>query len=110
MKSSMRKIAAGIGLRTEVCVRFEFADGSSYQNRAGAPALTVRFRTPRAQWKTALFGHIGLLDSYFAGDVDVDGSTNSGSRTAPSRRRSRTRGSTTASAPSSTGCGSMHRS
>jgi len=74
MKSSMCKIAAGIGLRTEVCVRFEFADGSSYQNRAGAPALTVRFRTPRAQWKTALFGHIGLLDSYFAGDVDVDGS------------------------------------
>jgi cyclopropane-fatty-acyl-phospholipid synthase len=74
MKSSMRKIAAGIGSRTEVCVRFEFADGSSYQNRAGAPALTVRFRTPRAQWKTALFGHIGLMESYFAGDVDVDGS------------------------------------
>ncbi|HSD53404.1 MAG TPA: cyclopropane-fatty-acyl-phospholipid synthase family protein [Burkholderiales bacterium] len=70
----MRKVAAEIGSRTEICVRFEFADESSYQNREGAPALTVRFRTPRAQWKTALFGHIGLMESYFAGDVDVDGS------------------------------------
>ena len=74
MTSTMRKVAAGIGSRTEICVRFDFADGSSYQNRDGAPAVTVRLRTPRAQWKTALFGHIGLLESYFAGDLDIEGS------------------------------------
>jgi cyclopropane-fatty-acyl-phospholipid synthase len=74
MPSIIRKVAAGIGSRTELCVRFDFADGSSYQNRDGAPAVTVRLRTPRAQWRTALFGHIGLLESYFAGDLDIDGS------------------------------------
>jgi cyclopropane-fatty-acyl-phospholipid synthase len=74
MKSAMRKVAAGIGSRTEVCVRFEFADDSSYQNLAGPPAVTVRVRSTRAQWRIALLGHIGFLESYFAGDLDVDGS------------------------------------
>jgi cyclopropane-fatty-acyl-phospholipid synthase len=74
MKSSMRKVAAWIGSRTAICVRFEFADGSSSQNRDGPPVVTVRFRSPRAHWRTALFGHIGLLESYFAGDLDIDGS------------------------------------
>ncbi|HSD44896.1 MAG TPA: cyclopropane-fatty-acyl-phospholipid synthase family protein [Burkholderiales bacterium] len=70
----MRKVAAWIGSRTAICVRFEFADGSSSQNRDGPPVVTVRFRSPRAHWRTALFGHIGLLESYFAGDLDIDGS------------------------------------
>jgi cyclopropane-fatty-acyl-phospholipid synthase len=74
MKSAMRKVAAGIGSRTEARVRFEFADGSSYQNLEGPPAVTVRVRSTRAQWRIALFGHIGFLESYFAGDLDVEGS------------------------------------
>jgi cyclopropane-fatty-acyl-phospholipid synthase len=74
MQGTMRKVAAGIGARTETCVRFEFADGTAHQNRAGPPAVTIRFRAAPAQWKMALFGHVGFLESYFAGDLDVEGS------------------------------------
>jgi cyclopropane-fatty-acyl-phospholipid synthase len=74
MQGTMRKVAAGIGTRTETCVRFEFTDGTAYQNHAGPPAVTIRFRAAPAQWKMALFGHVGFLESYFAGDLDVEGS------------------------------------
>jgi cyclopropane-fatty-acyl-phospholipid synthase len=74
MRTKPYKIAAAIGARTDACLRFEFADGSSYQSRPGAPAVTLRFRTVRAQWNTALYGHIGFLESHFAGEIDVEGS------------------------------------
>jgi cyclopropane-fatty-acyl-phospholipid synthase len=50
-----------------------FADGSRFESRPGAPAFTLRFKTRRAQVLAALFGHIGLLDAFFDGDLDVDG-------------------------------------
>ena len=62
-----------IGSGTEVCFRAVLADGSAYQSRDTAPALTVRFRKSRAEWRTLLFGHIGLLESYFDGDLDIEG-------------------------------------
>jgi cyclopropane-fatty-acyl-phospholipid synthase len=34
----------------------------------GDPAVTLSFRTPRAYWRTALYGHVGLLEAYFDGD------------------------------------------
>jgi cyclopropane-fatty-acyl-phospholipid synthase len=74
MTASMHKVAAAIGSRTPISIRFEFADGSSYQNGHGTPEVTVRMRTPRAHRRIALFGHIGFLESYFAGDLDVEGS------------------------------------
>ncbi|MEW6688312.1 MAG: cyclopropane-fatty-acyl-phospholipid synthase family protein [Pseudomonadota bacterium] len=48
-----------------------FGDGSQPPGPAGAVRLV--FRNPRAAWRTVLFGHIGLLDSYFCGDLDVEG-------------------------------------
>ena len=50
-----------------------FADGTCFESRPGAPAFTLRFRTRSAEWRPALFGHIGLLDAYFDGDLDVEG-------------------------------------
>jgi len=50
-----------------------FADGSRFESRPGVPAFTLRFKTRRAQMLPALFGHIGLLDAFFDGDLDVDG-------------------------------------
>ena len=39
----------------------------------GEPAFTIVFRNPRAYWRIAAFGHIGLLESYFDGDIDIEG-------------------------------------
>src|SRR3954466_9810633 len=40
----------------------------------GNPAFTVVFKDPRAYWRIALFGHVGFLESYFDGDLDIEGS------------------------------------
>jgi len=50
-----------------------FANGRTYHSRAGAPAFTLRFRTRRAQWLVPLYGHIGLLDAFFKGELDIEG-------------------------------------
>ena len=40
----------------------------------GDPAFTIVFNHPRAYWRVALFGHLGFLESYFDGDIDIEGS------------------------------------
>src|SRR3982750_2742638 len=40
----------------------------------GNPAFPVVFKNPRAYWRIALFGHLGFLESYFDGDLDIEGS------------------------------------
>jgi cyclopropane-fatty-acyl-phospholipid synthase len=34
----------------------------------------VVFRNTRAYWRSGAFGHVGLLEAYFEGDVDIEGS------------------------------------
>ena len=70
-----RRLAA-IGAATRVPFRAVFADGSAYSNcdALGAPpAFTVTFNSVRAELRVLTFGHIGLLESYFDGSVDIDG-------------------------------------
>ena len=50
-----------------------FADGTRFESRPGPPSFTLRFKTRRAQGRPALFGHVGLLDAYFDGALDIDG-------------------------------------
>ena len=50
------------------------ADGRRHAFGTGEPAFILIFRNRRAELRTALFGHIGLLESYFDGDLDVEGS------------------------------------
>jgi len=75
MKSLIDSRLRAIGTRAAIPLRIVYADGSEYRNAesTGQPAFTMRFNTARAQWRTALFGHIGALDSYFDGEVDIDG-------------------------------------
>ena len=70
-----RRLAA-IGAATPIPFRAVFADGSSYSNHDGRtqPAFTVSFKTVRAKLRVIAFGHTGLLESYFDGSVDIDGS------------------------------------
>lgn len=57
---------------TETGLRFVFADGTELSNTDGEPAATVHFRNARAQRNAILFGHIGLLESYFDQDIDIE--------------------------------------
>lgn len=62
-----------LGTATKVCFRATFADGSSWQNRPGEPLVGFHFKTAGAQWNVMAFGHIGLLESYFDGAIDIEG-------------------------------------
>ena len=73
MTPIIRKVIAALGSRTHVPFGVRFADGSSYQNVAGEPLFHVLFKTRGAQWNTIVNGHIGLLESYFDGSIDIDG-------------------------------------
>ena len=50
-----------------------FTDGAEYRSRDAEPAFTVLFKRPRAYWRIATMGHIGLLESYFDDDLDIQG-------------------------------------
>jgi cyclopropane-fatty-acyl-phospholipid synthase len=67
------RILRSIGARTGICFRIVFSNGTQYQNRAGAPAFTLTFKSRFAEWRTAMLGHVGLLESYFKQSLDIDG-------------------------------------
>jgi cyclopropane-fatty-acyl-phospholipid synthase len=67
------QLMSRLGAGADVSFRVEFADGQHFQNRDSPPAFTVRFRTRKSQINTALQGHIGFLESYFDGEVDIEG-------------------------------------
>jgi cyclopropane-fatty-acyl-phospholipid synthase len=58
--------------RTPFCVRFP--DGGVYRNADAAPAFTLWFRSERALRRAALYGHVGVLEAYFDGELDIEGS------------------------------------
>ena len=62
-----------VGERTGICFRVVFSNGSHYQNREGAPDFTIIFRSRFAQWRAVLLGHVGLIESYFNGSLDIEG-------------------------------------
>jgi len=69
----VRDRMSAFGSRVETCFRLQFADGTQYQNRTGTPAFVIVIRRARAGLRIVLLGHIGLMESYFDGDVDVEG-------------------------------------
>jgi cyclopropane-fatty-acyl-phospholipid synthase len=73
MKSALHKLIATLAPRTPVAFRVNFADGSSFSSRPGEPHATLTFRTAGAEWRTLAFGHIGLLESWFEGSLEVEG-------------------------------------
>ncbi|MFO1324446.1 MAG: cyclopropane-fatty-acyl-phospholipid synthase family protein [Burkholderiales bacterium] len=73
MKSIIAQEIERIGASSPTPFEVTFADGETYRNRAGAPAFVLRFRSRLAELGIAAFGHIGMCDAYFDGDLDVDG-------------------------------------
>src|SRR5258708_24984331 len=74
MNRQFKKTMEENGAKTEVCFRVVFGDGSSWQNDERAPGATIIIRSARAAWRVLLFGHVGFLEAYFNGDIDVEGS------------------------------------
>jgi len=61
----------GKGTRIPFAVRF--AGGGEYRNREETPDFTVVFRSSAAYPRIAAFGHIGMLEAYFDGQLDFEG-------------------------------------
>lgn len=76
----LKKALGGFGDRGGPCFRIVFSDGSYYQNHKGEPRTVLNVKRSRAEWRLLLFGHIGLLESYFDGSLDVDGDIAAGLR------------------------------
>jgi cyclopropane-fatty-acyl-phospholipid synthase len=62
-----------VGERTEIPFSVRHPDGVEERTRDTAPAFTLVFRNARAYWRTVAYGHVGLLEAYFDGDLDVEG-------------------------------------
>jgi cyclopropane-fatty-acyl-phospholipid synthase len=74
MTSSTQKFLSQAAQRTSICFSIVFADGTASQINEGEPAFTLIFHNRRAERRALLFGHVGLLESYFCGDLDIEGS------------------------------------
>src|SRR6266566_463425 len=74
MNTQFKKTMEEIGAKTQVCLRLVFADGSSWQNHQRTPDVTILIRNGRAAGRVLLFGHVGFLEAYFNGDIDIEGS------------------------------------
>jgi cyclopropane-fatty-acyl-phospholipid synthase len=64
---------AAVQAATDIPFRVVLPDGAIVQVRDGVPAFTLTFRTAAAERRVVLFGHVGLLEAYFDGSVDIDG-------------------------------------
>ena len=51
----------------------QFADGSKMLGTESDPTLNIVFRNDRAERRCVLFGHVGMLESYFDDDLDFEG-------------------------------------
>ncbi|MGQ0547336.1 MAG: class I SAM-dependent methyltransferase [Betaproteobacteria bacterium] len=74
MKSAIHRLLETAGRRTATPFAVRFAGGGELRSRDGEPAFTLVFRNARPYLRIAAFGHIGLLESYFDGDIDIEGS------------------------------------
>jgi cyclopropane-fatty-acyl-phospholipid synthase len=72
MKAYVETTLREVEQRSGIPFAVRFAGGGAIAAR-GEPEFTVVFRNPRAYWRMALFGHVGLLESNFDGDIDIEG-------------------------------------
>jgi cyclopropane-fatty-acyl-phospholipid synthase len=69
-----QKLIEQLGARSPHPFAVTMPDGTRYRSGAGEPAFTLAFRSDAALLAALTRGHIGLLESYFDGEVDVEGS------------------------------------
>ena len=69
----LRRVIGRIGRGTQLPFRAVLPDGAVLASGAGEAAVTARFKTAGAAWRTVAFGHVGFLEAYFDGDIDIEG-------------------------------------
>jgi cyclopropane-fatty-acyl-phospholipid synthase len=75
MRSIVEKALRRAGEKASIPFAVRFAGGGEYRSRDhAAPVFTLVFRNPRAYWRIAAFGHVGMMEAYVDGDVEVEGS------------------------------------
>lgn len=73
MKSLIAQELEAKGAAAPVAFEVTFADGTRYRNRDEPPRFSMFFRNRAVEWGIAAFGHVGLVEGYFDGDIDVEG-------------------------------------
>lgn len=73
LTAAIRNALAARASGTSIPFRIAFADGSEFRHGDAAPAFTLTFRRRRAELALVQYGHVGLMEAYFDGDVDVKG-------------------------------------
>ncbi len=73
MASVIASRIQSIGAAAPVPFEVTFADGERYINRAETPHFALRFRRRAAELAAAAFGHVGILDAWFDGHLDIEG-------------------------------------
>ena len=63
-----------VGERTSIPFGVRHSDGAVTRWGEAPAAFTLVFRNPNVYWRIAAYGHIGLLEAYFDGDLDIEGS------------------------------------
>jgi cyclopropane-fatty-acyl-phospholipid synthase len=70
---SVQKLLDVMMQGTTIPCRIVFSNGTEYRNSDEAPRFTIIFRRNRGELRLLRYGHVGLLEAYFDGDVDVEG-------------------------------------
>jgi len=73
MRFSIQGIVASLGERTGVPFEVVLPDGSRHPAGDGAPRFSIVFRSDAALLAAFTRGHMGLLEAWFEGSLDVDG-------------------------------------
>src|SRR5574337_615060 len=73
MRPFVQKLIDRLGDRALHPFAVALPDGTNYRSGADQPAFTMVFHTDGALLATITRGHVGLLESYFDGEVDVEG-------------------------------------
>jgi cyclopropane-fatty-acyl-phospholipid synthase len=69
----LRKKLLDISSKSSLNFSVRFSDGSEISGEQDNPMLNLVFRSHWAEWRTILFGHIGMLEAYFDGEFDFEG-------------------------------------
>ena len=70
---NLHRLLTALMRGTAISCRIVFPDGTEFRNSDAPPRFTIRFRNRRGQRRLMRYGHVGLLEAYFDGDVDAEG-------------------------------------
>ena len=74
MRAWVEKTLRAVGERTSIPFAVRFPDGAVLRTRDAAPEFTIVFRDSAAYWRIFAYGHVGVLEAYFDGQLEIEGS------------------------------------